>query len=271
MKQVGSNHGTTASRRALAALEVLDEVREQRAITQLEALGAKLVSRHIQVGLQIVPRIYGLQIDDAWRGSVEDLRLLRWLDGIEQVSLYGEQVTDDWMEFLATMKSIAMLEVKRAKISDRGVAALAKLPRLQLLSLKYVPITDASLESLQTMKGVSMFRFYGTQLTRAGSEKLQAALPAGAQIDRRDGAFLGVGCEQLAQGCAVSLIHPGSAASKAGLTEGDIIVKYDGKEVTDFQGLTKLIVQNRGGDTITLEIQRDGKVISKKVTLGEWD
>jgi hypothetical protein len=271
LAQVAQNRGTTAARRASSTLEMLAQIRQQRAIEQLQAQGARFETRYAQLGFQVVPRLYSVEIGTSWRGTDEDLKHLRWLDDIEQVVLEGQQVNDAWLASVAEMKSLISVELKRGSISDKGVAALLKSDKLRYLSFKYVPINDASIDHLLAMKDVSLFRLIGTELSAEGVQKLRAGVPEGAQVDVRAGAFLGVGCEQLAQGCTVSLVHPSSAAARAGMTEGDVIVKYNGNDVSDFEGLTKLISKNRGGDTITLLINRSGQILTKKITLGEWD
>jgi S1-C subfamily serine protease len=60
----------------------------------------------------------------------------------------------------------------------------------------------------------------------------------------------------------------GSPADKAGLKAGDVIKKVDGTGMTDNRGLTSLLNRHQPGDTVTLSVNRDGKTISVKVTLG---
>ncbi|HKE93381.1 MAG TPA: RIP metalloprotease RseP [Povalibacter sp.] len=63
--------------------------------------------------------------------------------------------------------------------------------------------------------------------------------------------------------------HPEtSAARKAGLKEGDRIVKFDGQPVADFQQLVRL-VEPSGNRTVTLEIERQGQVLQVPVTIAE--
>jgi serine protease Do len=52
---------------------------------------------------------------------------------------------------------------------------------------------------------------------------------------------------------------PDSPADKAGLTPGDVIVKYDGKDVESMRDLPKLVAATAAGDSIKLEVLRDNK------------
>ena len=61
----------------------------------------------------------------------------------------------------------------------------------------------------------------------------------------------------------------GTAAAKAGLKEGDIILEFDGKKITTENSLAKIIMEYNPGDKIVLKILREGKEKIVQVTLGE--
>ncbi len=65
-----------------------------------------------------------------------------------------------------------------------------------------------------------------------------------------------------------SSIAEDSAAEKAGLQEGDIILAINGQKIDKKQTLHKLITAYRAGDTITLDINRDGQQKQISLTLG---
>jgi len=70
-----------------------------------------------------------------------------------------------------------------------------------------------------------------------------------------------------ATGAVVTQVEPNSPGGKAGLRTGDVIAKLDGQPVTDAGELQMEVGQKRPGDTIHLEVMRDGKTISIPVTL----
>jgi serine protease Do len=71
------------------------------------------------------------------------------------------------------------------------------------------------------------------------------------------------------KGILVVQVLSGTSASDAGLKPFDIITKFDGKDVTSVQELTKYLRQKNIGDKVKLEIIRNGKKIEIEVTLKE--
>src|SRR5262249_40867858 len=70
------------------------------------------------------------------------------------------------------------------------------------------------------------------------------------------------------QGPAVRRVTPDSPAARAGLQEGDVITRVDGRQVDDPQTLLNVLAQHKPGDKLKFQVQRDGKEKSLDVTLG---
>jgi serine protease Do len=70
-----------------------------------------------------------------------------------------------------------------------------------------------------------------------------------------------------ANGAVVTEVEPNSAGGKAGLRIGDVITKLNGQSVTDAGELQMEVGQKRPGETIQLEVMREGKTINVPVTL----
>jgi S1-C subfamily serine protease len=90
---------------------------------------------------------------------------------------------------------------------------------------------------------------------------------AGESLER---GFLGVQSQQStdgSRGAMVAAVTPGSAADRAGLEVGDLIVGIDGTEVAGSPELAAAIQSHRPGDTVVIEVDRDGEVIELEATL----
>ena len=70
-------------------------------------------------------------------------------------------------------------------------------------------------------------------------------------------------------GALVSAVEKGSPAAKAGVEPGDVIIKFDGKEVSDSAQLPARVAEMKPGSTAKLEVIRKGSTKELSVTLGE--
>lgn len=68
-------------------------------------------------------------------------------------------------------------------------------------------------------------------------------------------------------GVWVDKVNDASAAEEAGLEKGDVIIKFDGKEVHKMAEMQEAITQHKPGDKVTITWLRDKKQKSATVTL----
>jgi serine protease Do len=69
-------------------------------------------------------------------------------------------------------------------------------------------------------------------------------------------------------GALISRVNPGSAAAKAGLQAGDVILEVNGQKVAQAGSLSSLISMTPPGETVALKVWREHKEHSLKATLG---
>jgi serine protease Do len=69
-------------------------------------------------------------------------------------------------------------------------------------------------------------------------------------------------------GALVSGVTPDGPADKAGVVAGDVVTRFDGREVTSTRGLPRLVSQTPIGKTVEIDVLRKGKKISMKVEVG---
>ncbi len=126
----------------------------------------------------------------------------------------------------------------------------------------------------------------GTEAATPAAEKERKVIvhkiehPGGAGFSWR-GTMLGVGFVPLTPelrahfgapedaGVMVSKVVADSAAQAAGIEVGDIVLKVDGQAVGEEHGLHKLIRERKAGDTIAIEVLRDGRQQTLSATLKE--
>jgi len=73
------------------------------------------------------------------------------------------------------------------------------------------------------------------------------------------------------EGALVAKVLPDSPALQAGLKAGDVLLKYNGSDLTTSSSLPPLVGDSTPGDTVTLELLRDGRSITVKVEVGTLD
>jgi serine protease Do len=69
-------------------------------------------------------------------------------------------------------------------------------------------------------------------------------------------------------GALVAGITPDGPAAKSGIETGDVILRFDGKEVTTMRGLPRIVAQTPIGKTVDVEALRKGQKKSFKVVVG---
>ena len=123
-----------------------------------------------------------------------------------------------------------------------------------------------------------------------GFQGLAFAVPIDVAIDVKDQiqqngkvshGRLGVAIQEVSQaladnfglktpgGALVSSVAKDSAAAKAGLEPGDVIQKFEGKDISRSSDLPPLVAQLKPGAKVTLGVWRDGKAKELTATIGE--
>jgi S1-C subfamily serine protease len=84
------------------------------------------------------------------------------------------------------------------------------------------------------------------------------------------GAFLGVALDGHGEsdGLRLGAIVPGTGAARAGLREGDVLVRIGDISINGFDDLRKALARQAPGDTVRVVFLRDGQDQAIPVTLG---
>jgi len=92
-----------------------------------------------------------------------------------------------------------------------------------------------------------------------GSRRAASRAVMGIMVDRQDES----------KGVRIGRIMPDSPSKTAGLEDGDLIVRFDGKNTDNYEAFYKLLSGKNPGDEVEVVVQRDGKEITAKLELAK--
>ena len=73
------------------------------------------------------------------------------------------------------------------------------------------------------------------------------------------------------KGALVAQVSPGSPAEKAGIEQGDIILEFDGKKISEANDLPRIVASTPVGKSIDLKLSRESKVLDRSIKVGEMN
>ena len=82
------------------------------------------------------------------------------------------------------------------------------------------------------------------------------------------GALLGVQGERTEQGLKLTKVRPDEPAGRAGIKEGDILIRFQSEQVRGIEHLIELVGQERPGRRVTVVVLRDQEMLEFTVRLG---
>jgi serine protease Do len=85
------------------------------------------------------------------------------------------------------------------------------------------------------------------------------------------GPFIGVQGDVDADVAKIARVYPGTPAEKAGVKAGDVVVKYNASEVSDFASLQLRVNDSQPGDKVLLQVLRGDKRIQLELIVGKRD
>ncbi len=71
------------------------------------------------------------------------------------------------------------------------------------------------------------------------------------------------------KGALVASVTADSPAAKAGIKPGDVILKFDGRDVSEMRQLPRMVAETPIGKRVDMDVWRDGRESSYQVTVGE--
>ena len=256
------------ARHAQTALRALAEKFNERTEKELEELGAEF-GPSSRWGNKSPRAANAIKFGANWRGTPEDLRRLPLLTRVNMIEITGEKFDDEFMASIGKYADPDGIWIHHVDLTEKGYESLRKLKNLREVIIWYTPVPEKSLQMLAELKNVSAFRLFGTGLKLEACDTLKKQIP-GVELEFKTGALLGVSSNMARfVGCQIT-VSPDSAAERANILTGDTILSFDGKLITDFIDLERVIASKAAGDKVEVGVITSNKKAMRTVTLGEW-
>ena len=81
--------------------------------------------------------------------------------------------------------------------------------------------------------------------------------------------YLGVQGDLNTEEPKISKVYPGTPAEKAGLKEGDLVLKFDGQDIKTFANLSGMVGDKAPGDKVKVLIKRGEETLELEVVIGK--
>jgi len=109
--------------------------------------------------------------------TLDRLRQLGRLSGLQQLCFDNSEITDESLEHLSSSGRMEVLTLANTKVTDIGLAHIATLKTLRSLDLAGTDITDAGLPHLQSLICLEELFLDRTNTSSIAVGQLQSALP----------------------------------------------------------------------------------------------
>lgn len=136
--------------------------------------GNKTLGDELAASLTAMPRLTELLWIET-DASENALRSIGTIRGLKKLRLAGLQTTPESTKILASLPSLADLDLSGSSIADSDLIELAKSPKLTKLNLYQTGVGDAGVENLRPLAGrLESLNLDATRLTDAGVQPLAA-------------------------------------------------------------------------------------------------
>jgi hypothetical protein len=250
--------------RAIRALAAIYESDDDEIFDAAEAALEKLAESPNRSAAQRAAEVLAPQ-DVAWEQGLTSRGARRWKRAVVRIRALGGIVTtrerQDRQILGAGIETDSLpQDVRLTQEWKGGSAGLVNIKRLA-----------ASLpRSLYAARGgPPLYIIDGADVPADGLAQLRQSIPA-LEIQHRGAARLGVASSAQDGNCRITEVEKGGGADRAGIKQGDIIQKYDGQSVLNFNHLAEITSGHKVGDKVELEVLRDGETIKIQAELTGW-
>ncbi|MCR0413546.1 trypsin-like peptidase domain-containing protein [[Clostridium] innocuum] len=139
----------------------------------------------------------------------------------------------------------------------------------ELIGINSMKITDTSVEGFGFALPINEVLPIITELENNGKVVrpiLGISVQPIEQLSMLDKAYLGID-SKVESGLLIVKVASRTPAAAAGLKEGDILVKFDGKDIKDYKQFRQYLYSHKVKDKVSIVVNRNGKEIEKTVIL----
>lgn len=139
----------------------------------------------------------------------------------------------------------------------------------QLIGINSMKISDESVEGFGFALPINEVLPIISQLEKDGKVVrpiLGISVQPISQLSTLDRAYLNIPAN-VKGGLLIVNVAANTPAAKAGIEMGDILLKFDGKDVEDFKQFRQLLYSKKVGDKVRISYERKTKEIEKTITL----
>jgi hypothetical protein len=173
----------------------------------------------------------------------------------DRLQALGAKINDNYLSMASGKRGLEAVIDTRWKGSPEDLRLLPRLRNLRHVGIHGLKIDAQTLALLGRLRSLENIQLYGTGVSDEAVAALAARFP-NAEIDVRKGGKLGVGGQRIVGPCQITQVVAGSAADRAGLQIGDVVLSMDGVAVKNFEGLTEYVGRHGPGESIEVEIER---------------
>ncbi len=266
-------------------------IRAQNLLTDITLEHSVEVTKHLQqqgifIGHDSVQVVttenrnrYLLRLDDQYRGSMNELKSLRWLVDIDMVHARGKIIDSEVLSYITSMPNLRVLQIRDTTLTVADIELLSNLRDLEILELLYTKIEPEALELIAELPISHSLRLFGTGFSPEELNALNEKLD-GIDFVHGRGGFLGIMSDGVDSNVVRNVV-PGSGAALADLRSGDRINSVNGVKVERFEEIRAELAKFAAGEAIEIELERPTfhmkdsgqqeiiwQTIEAKVTLG---
>lgn len=257
-----------AASRAKSAQVAIQNDRSERARARLTAAGITCGIQHLTFNSR--NDVFNMvRFPKDWEYDADALQWMPWMYSATMAVIEGDALRGEVLAAVAKLPALTQLQLADGHLDGAALRELAKLKRIDTLEIMFVSLgrDDEDLFALAELPLRQRLILIGTEFVQEDIDALRPNLK-GLEIIFSRGGFLGVQCLPGGLVCMVEDVVPGSAAQRAGLIRGDIILRLGSNPIVSFADLQATVRKFAPNEEIEMVFRRGTEERTTKVNLG---